>query len=404
MQQLFTPPTDVESIQIWDCVDVLVGEHIGKCGIVRWLPKRGDSLWFQDGTLYIPVPIAVVQRTHLPHLQTLQFTKDKGYDVKPGDIVRVACGPEYQIKGIVRSVDFPNARLTLLSDIDHSLVDVPISFMMKIHNASLDSFKQDIRQEVFIIGGDHKGYRATLYSLTVEKCTIALHGQQHTTIPLENVATRYGRRLNGAMLEGIDMLSFCEMRRKSYLAPQPRSVTPPPEKAHSSSLTAIADPGTFSSAWTNWTTSPEDQACSPLPSINPSSLTADPKPWTVDTLDNIDSRSEKLKEGPLAWLMTKEFSSKFTTYHVMLKVSPSFMRGRLHNQFVSTACPDPFLGLNGPAPEGCVAVFCSSNGAGTAIQHYHIPITDLSPVPPRKKKPRVHCSRWESSRFHLYYS
>jgi hypothetical protein len=83
--------------------------------------------------------------------------------------------------------------------------------------------------------------------------------------------------------------------------------------------------------------------------------------------------------------MKKKISSKLTTYHVMLKVSPSFMRGRLHNHFVSTACPDLFLGLNGPAPDGCVAVFCSSNGAGAAIQHYHIPITDLSWAPPCKK-------------------
>ncbi|KAG2744348.1 hypothetical protein P692DRAFT_20745756, partial [Suillus brevipes Sb2] len=89
--------------------------------------------------------------------------------------------------------------------------------------------------------------------------------------------------------------------------------------------------------------------------------------------------------GPLAWLMNKEFCSKFTTHHAMLKVSPSFMGGRLHNRFVSTACPDPFFGLNGPAPEGCVAVFCSSNTAGAAIQHYHIPATDLSPAPPRKR-------------------
>ncbi|KAG1765585.1 hypothetical protein EDD22DRAFT_845374 [Suillus occidentalis] len=336
MQQLFTPPTDVELIQIGDCVEVLVGEHIGKSGIVRWLPKGGGTLWFQDRTLYIPVPIAVVRRIHLPHLQTLQFTKDKGYDVKPGDIVRVARGPEYQMKGIIRSVDFPNAHLTLLSDIDHSLVDVPISFTMKIHNTSLDSFKQDIGQEVFIIGGDRKGYRATLYSLAVEK---SMH---YNPTP-----------------------ECCHKVWK--------------ETKHSS--VAIAAPGTSSSAWTNWTTSPDDQASSPLPSINPSTLTTNPNPWTVntgDTLDNIDSRSEKLKEGPLAWLMKKEFSSKLTTYHMMLKVSPSFMRGRLHNRFVSTACPDPFLSLNGPTPEGCVAVFCSSNGAGATIQHYHIPITDLS--------------------------
>jgi hypothetical protein len=84
--------------------------------------------------------------------------------------------------------------------------------------------------------------------------------------------------------------------------------------------------------------------------------------------------------------MKKEFSSKLNTHHVMLKVSFSFMGGRLHNWFVLTACPDPFLGLNGPAPNGCVAMFCSSNSAGTMIQHYHIPITDLSPAPPRKTK------------------
>ncbi|KAG2747121.1 hypothetical protein P692DRAFT_20739658 [Suillus brevipes Sb2] len=184
------PPPEIKSIQIGDFVEVLIGEHIGKCGIVRWLPKGGKTLWFQDGTLHIPVPISYVRRTHLPHLQTLQYTQDKGYDVKPGDVVRVARGPEYQTKGVVRSVDFPNARLTLLSDIDHSLVEVPISFVIKVRNASLDSFKKDIGQEVFIIGGDRKGYRATLYSFTSENCIVAVHGQQRTKIETKDVATR----------------------------------------------------------------------------------------------------------------------------------------------------------------------------------------------------------------------
>ncbi|KAG2107665.1 uncharacterized protein F5147DRAFT_774112 [Suillus discolor] len=124
MQQLFKPPPDVESIQMGDYIEVLIGEHIGKCGIVRWLPKGADSLWFQDGTLNIPVPISFIWWSHLPHLQTLQYTKDRGYDVKPGDVVRVVRGPEYLTKGVVQSIDFPKARLTLLSDIDHSLVDV----------------------------------------------------------------------------------------------------------------------------------------------------------------------------------------------------------------------------------------------------------------------------------------
>jgi hypothetical protein len=83
--------------------------------------------------------------------------------------------------------------------------------------------------------------------------------------------------------------------------------------------------------------------------------------------------------------MSKEFAITFLTHHAVLKVSPSFMGGRLHKRFVSTACPDPFCGANGLAPENCIAAFCTSNGTGAAIQHYHIPAHDLSPAPPRKK-------------------
>jgi hypothetical protein len=61
------------------------------------------------------------------------------------------------------------------------------------------------------------------------------------------------------------------------------------------------------------------------------------------------------------------------------------MGGKLHNCFVWTACPDPFCGDNGPAPNGCVAVFCTSNSARAALQHYHIPASDLSPASPCKK-------------------
>ena len=62
------------------------------------------------------------------------------------------------------------------------------------------------------------------------------------------------------------------------------------------------------------------------------------------------------------------------------------MGGRLSKRFVSTTCPDPFCGKNGPVPQGSVAVFCTSNSAGAAIQYYDIPVKDLSPAPPRKKQ------------------
>ncbi|KAG2114689.1 uncharacterized protein F5147DRAFT_649851 [Suillus discolor] len=293
-QQLFRPSPDIDVIQIGDSINVLVEEHMEKSGIMCWLSKRGNYLWFQDRLLNIPVPV---------------FMQDSGYDVKPGDVMRVAHGPEYLTKGVVQSVDFLNARLTLLSEIDHSLINVPIRFVIKVQNASLDSFKKDIRQEVFIIGGDCKGYQATL--------------QQRTTIQLKDIANRYGMRLNGVMLKGTEMICFCEMWR---------NITPPPEKVPLSASTVDMS----SSVWTTWTDNSEDVVTAGNPSSSLPSQPAASDPWSVninDMLDSINAGREKPKETLIAWLMNKEFSFKFTTYHMMLKVSPSFIGGRLHNLF-----------------------------------------------------------------------
>ncbi|KAG2046255.1 hypothetical protein BDR06DRAFT_1014875 [Suillus hirtellus] len=123
-------------------------------------------------------------------------------------------------------------------------------------------------------------------------CTVALHGQQHTKIQLKDVATRYGMRLNGAMLKGPDMLSFCEMQRRSYLVPQPRSVTPPPEKVVSSSSASITNLSSIT--WTNWSAGFEDLGIASNPSTLNPSQTADP--WTVNPNDMLDARTEKTEK------------------------------------------------------------------------------------------------------------
>jgi ribosomal protein L24 len=190
---------------------------MGKCGIVSWFPVGATQLWFHDlspifiedeiehslGPPIIQVAPAFVRRTHLS--QTITYTKERGYDVRPGDVVSVARGPDYQTKGVVQSVDFPKARLTLLSESDQSLVstfqrdsiisdlsqiDVPIRFVAKIRNAPLDSFRKIINDEVFLIGGDRKGFRATLYSIGMETCVVAVHGQARITVKCKDVATR----------------------------------------------------------------------------------------------------------------------------------------------------------------------------------------------------------------------
>ncbi|KAG1781412.1 hypothetical protein EV702DRAFT_1041938 [Suillus placidus] len=383
MQPDYDPLPEPESLQIGDEIEVCAGEYMGKCGIVVWFPIGGTTLWFRaEGNIkdeLINAPTAFVQR--IRPFKTLQFTKERGYDVKPGDVVIVARGPEFQTQGVVQAVDFANARLTLISEGDYSLVNVPIGFTMKLSNVNPDSFRDIIGKEVFIIGGARKGYRATLYQLAHDTCSVSVHGQARTTVKREDVATRYGMRLNGAILEGPDMISFCEMQKKSYIMIMPpcRSKTPPPDPIVPSS--SSMDPS--SSEWSNWSSHNNHDSADSL-----GVKTYDP--WVATNAEDIEDAIADIKEksrngSPLPWLMNKEFALKLTRHHVVLKVSPSFMGGRLHNRFVSTACPDPFCGENGPAPDGCVAVFCTSNGAGAALQHYHIPISDLSPAPLRKK-------------------
>ncbi|KAG1803418.1 uncharacterized protein BJ212DRAFT_1487019 [Suillus subaureus] len=324
VQQRFEPPPQSKSIQVGDHIEVLVGEHFKKCSIVEWFPMGSAMLWFQDmdpmlsgddvgtsvGLLRIQVPVAVVQRTKLP--DTLKYTQERGYDVRPGDVMSVAHGLEYQRKGVVQNIDFPNARLTFLSDSDHSLINVPIRFVIK-----------------------------------------------------------------------------------------PRSITPPPVQLLASSSTSAVS---SLSSWASWTANPENPVhpCESS-SITPSLLTLDP--WTVnprDTQDDIDTRADKLTDiGPLPWLMGKEYSSMLLLHHTVLKVAVGFMGGRLHKQFVFMACPDPFCGVNGPAPEDCIAVFCTSSNAGATLQHYHIPTKDLSPAPPRRKKQQVLVLEGDSCR-HIF--
>ncbi|KAG1899232.1 uncharacterized protein F5891DRAFT_1190036 [Suillus fuscotomentosus] len=192
-----------------------------------------------------------------------------------------------------------------------------------------------------------------LYDMGSETCTVAVHGQKRISLKRSHVATSYGMRLNSAILEKHDLISFCEIRRKSYLKPPPRSVTPPPKKI--APCCSIPHPNMQSSSTLgNWSTNTEDIDRAVDYSLVVNSTTSSKStldPWTVSPEDNEAGQETIQDDGPLPWLMRKEFSSTFLMHHALLKVSPSFMGGRLHKQFVSTMCPDPFRGVNGPAVE-----------------------------------------------------
>lgn len=87
-----------------------------KNGTVEWT-SPGGIVWLWDKakllrsndlsgkeTSYIHIPVTSAECTCLP--ATIQFTKEWGYNIGPGDSVCVACGPKFQTTGVVSRVDF----------------------------------------------------------------------------------------------------------------------------------------------------------------------------------------------------------------------------------------------------------------------------------------------------------
>ncbi|KAG1803962.1 uncharacterized protein BJ212DRAFT_1581118 [Suillus subaureus] len=269
MQPDFDPLPEPESFQIGDEIEVCVGEYMGKCRIVVWFPVGGTTLWFcAVGNIedeLINAPTAFVQ--HIRPFKTLQFTKERRYDVKPGDIMTVTHGPEFQTKGVVQAVDFSNVHLTLISEGDYSLVNVPIGFAMKISNMNPDSFCDIIGKEVFIIRGAWKGYQAMLYQLAHDTCSISVHGQAHTMVKCEDVAT------------------------SAILKVKARPPPPDPIVPSSSSM----DPS--SSKWSNWSSNDlTDSLSAGVKTYNP---------WVAnnaeDIKDTIADIKEKSRNSKLRW-------------------------------------------------------------------------------------------------------
>jgi ribosomal protein L24 len=61
---------------------------------------------------------------------------------------------------------------------------------MKVRNAVSETFNSYVGKEVYVIGGEMKGYRATLYDVRNDSCKVAVHGQRPITLNPCDVATR----------------------------------------------------------------------------------------------------------------------------------------------------------------------------------------------------------------------
>ncbi|KAG1780895.1 hypothetical protein EV702DRAFT_1042602 [Suillus placidus] len=304
--QYVDPPDKPKSIKIGDYITVTVGNLIGKCGLILW--ATGEFIWFQDET--------DLQRSDdhtAVATPSLHLTTEHGYNIRPGDVVSVAHSPKFHTKGVVTEVDFLKALLTLETEGNHSLVTVPLHFVMKTCNVDLNNFKKFINKEVFIIGGEKKGFHVTLYGLSLDDCIVAVHDQPC-------MSANYGCHLNGVMLEWDEFTSFCKMHKKSHIAPPPQSIMPHPERI------APIEPGP-SSSWTSW--SPEALASFALQTdARPS--TEDP--WVVNPSDSMPAAE------PIAPNL-HDFAGQFYTYHTLFNVSAGFQGGKLVKWLTNLTIP-----------------------------------------------------------------
>ncbi|KAI6037746.1 hypothetical protein EDC04DRAFT_2604526 [Pisolithus marmoratus] len=147
-----------------------------------------------EGSDLIQVSVSMDKVLIIPP-STLQFSREKGYDITISDHVQAAHGPAIGIEGLIHSVDFISGCLIVLAD-DGLLHDVLISFCIKLENHSLHDIECQVGHEVWIISSPRKGYRGTLQSVGRTYCNVTI---KSGIMWLKNTAviTESGMFLNG---------------------------------------------------------------------------------------------------------------------------------------------------------------------------------------------------------------
>ncbi|KAI6015602.1 hypothetical protein EDC04DRAFT_2608827 [Pisolithus marmoratus] len=334
--QLWDDPLTYQNcIQPGDFVCIISGPHKGLCSMLHWysgceilitlsMLQQADPDNLGDKGSPGPKNPNMDKVLIIPP-STLQFSREKGYDVTIGNCVQVAHGPAISIKGLICPVDFVSGHLTVLAD-DGPLHDVLIGFCIKLENHSLHDVEHQVGHKVWIISGPRKGYRGMLQSV--------------------------GRTYCNVMIES----GIMQLKNTAVVT----DTTPPMSQL---TVDPSAEPG------------PSTLACGPwVPHSD------DITPWPLNELAQADA-----DYGCVPWLFDNNFCD-YANWHVCLRVAMSYNHGSLLKQVVHTMVPDHFsmvihgLGL---APPGHVSVTVTSSTVGTNIEHHFIPVHDLTPANPR---------------------
>ncbi|KAI6147170.1 hypothetical protein BKA82DRAFT_33409 [Pisolithus tinctorius] len=132
VEEHFIEPGDMHIEQAFNDEDAKGDKGKSKAQVPEVPGKDSDSDGADDEEVII-VSLDDVQVTAQP---TLQFSKEKGWDISKGDLIQVIWGPAVDVEGVVHSVDLITATLTLESE-DGPWHNIPINFCAKLRDYSL---------------------------------------------------------------------------------------------------------------------------------------------------------------------------------------------------------------------------------------------------------------------------
>ena len=107
-----------------DLVIVHHGPYVGRRGSIEWINPDGFWVYFNNGVGSDEADedsMTLVEPCHVhiePAPNTLTLTRDKGYNVTVGDIVKVARGNYYRCEGVVKAVDLTIALLDIVCPVE----------------------------------------------------------------------------------------------------------------------------------------------------------------------------------------------------------------------------------------------------------------------------------------------
>jgi hypothetical protein len=209
-------PEDFDDVMPGDIASVVTGQYHGSIGLIDWISAtdgwmgivarikgRDEDDTADETALIVHSAEVVISKPS----QTLTYSREKGYDVTIGDTLHIVRGEHHGLTGVVRTIDLAKAKVELVSDsnghvvrsyfrflwdnTDVLQVNIPIPLCMKVAEFSPAQVTRSIGLDIWIVGGDKKGFRATLRGVNRKSCLVSIHGYPNLEVRKHQLCTEW---------------------------------------------------------------------------------------------------------------------------------------------------------------------------------------------------------------------